>query len=155
MIEPIVKTVTVPLPSKKAFELFTTGIEDWWPAATYSLSAQTGARPRSIDVPDVPGEQVLETLPDGSRKPWGRVTEYDPGKLFAMSWHVGRDEACSSHLSVVFDAVPEGTRVTLTHNGWEALGETASAARDSYDTGWDGVLLREFAQACGKLAVIA
>jgi hypothetical protein len=33
-----------------------------------------------------------------------------------------------------------GTEVTLTHSGWETLGEEGPKTRDGYDGGWNGVL---------------
>ena len=36
----------------------------------------------------------------------------------------------------------EGTRLTLVHTGWEALGDAAAEARQGYDGGWAGVLDR-------------
>jgi hypothetical protein len=36
--------------------------------------------------------------------------------------------------------VPDGTRVTLIHTGWERLGDQGVARRMGYHDGWDGVL---------------
>ena len=33
-----------------------------------------------------------------------------------------------------------GTRVTLTHRGWEQLGDRSEKMRAGYDSGWDFVL---------------
>jgi hypothetical protein len=33
-----------------------------------------------------------------------------------------------------------GTRVELTHTGWEALGDLAADYRTGYESGWVGVL---------------
>ena len=38
-----------------------------------------------------------------------------------------------------FSQTDRGTRVVLTHTGWDAL-ERGSALRESYDVGWDLVL---------------
>ncbi len=136
MPDPIVKTVTVPLDPNRAFRLFTEEIADWWPLDTHSLSAQDGDRARSVEVPKTVGEQVIETRPDGSTDPWGRVTDYRPGRAFGMTWHVGRPEEDATHVQVSFDAVADGTRVRLIHDGWDG----ATARRDSYATGWTSVL---------------
>ena len=99
MTDPIVKEITVPLDNDRAFRLFTEEMSDWWPLESHSLSASDGVPANSVDVPSEVGAQVLETKRDGSRAPWGRVTEYDPGKAYGMSWHVGRaeEEAHDSH----------------------------------------------------------
>ncbi|MDJ0827508.1 MAG: SRPBCC domain-containing protein [Rhodobacter sp.] len=156
MTDPIVKTVTVPLPSDRAFTLFTRDIAEWWPLDSHSLSAQEEGQPaRSVDIPAEVGGEVRETRPDGSTAPWGRVTDYTPGIRFGMTWHVGRSEAQASHVSVDFVAVADGTRVTLVHSGWQALGTEATAIRAGYVTGWDYVLHIRFARACGRMPVPA
>ena len=138
MPDPIVKTVTVRLDPDRAFRLFTEDIAEWWPLDTHSLSAQDGHSARSVDVPDTVGEQVIETRSDGRTEPWGRVTDYRPGRAFGMTWHVGRPEEEATHVQVSFDAVADGTRVRLIHDGWDK----ATARRDSYATGWTSVLAR-------------
>ena len=39
-----------------------------------------------------------------------------------------------------FLADDDGTRVVLTHHGWERLGDRAAEARGSYAEGWLSVL---------------
>jgi hypothetical protein len=46
---------------------------------------------------------------------------------------------------VEFAPAGAGARVTLTHGGWEALGEIAPILRREYDRGWRDVLDRSFA----------
>jgi len=50
---------------------------------------------------------------------------------------------------VTFAAEPEGTRVTLTHRGWERCGESAQTERKGYDRGWETILRKysDFASA--------
>lgn len=152
-VGPIVKQITVPLSPDRAFKLFTQEMADWWPLETHSLSAQgEGNTAPHVEVPAELGAQVLETLPDGSKAPWGRVTEYDPGKAFAMSWHVGRPEDQSSHVRVSFDVVADGTRVTLVHDNWAAMGEGAATLRAGYNTGWDMVLGGRYLDAATRLS---
>lgn len=148
-IAPIVKTLTVPLDAARAFELFTKEMAAWWPLETHSLSAQeTGAPARTVTVTPEPGGEIFETKPDGSTAPWGRVTDWAPGQRFGMTWHVGRPEEEAGHVSVQFEPVDDGTRVTLVHDGWDALGDAAVALHAGYQTGWDGVFGHCYAQAC-------
>ncbi len=76
MTDPIKKTVTVPLPPDRAFDLFTEGIAGWWPLDSHSLSAQDGGTAKHVEIPPDIGAQVLETRPDGTKAPWGvsRIT---------------------------------------------------------------------------------
>jgi len=156
MTEPIRKIVTVPLTPQRAFELFTDEMADWWPLDQHSLSAQEeNATAKSVEVPQKIGEQVVETKPDGSIAPWGRVTEYAPGSAFGMTWHVGRPEEQASHVRVSFDVVADGTQVTLVHDNWEALGTEATALRAGYFKGWDFVFINKFGVAAQTLRVVA
>ncbi|MDF0596181.1 SRPBCC domain-containing protein [Psychromarinibacter halotolerans] len=153
-LAPIVKTVTVPLDPKRAFRLFTEEMSDWWPLDSHSLSAQDGTPARSVTVTPTKGGPVFETKPDGTTAPWGRVTEWSPGKRFAMSWHVGQPEQNASHVSVSFDVVADGTKVTLVHDNWDAHGETAAERHAGYVTGWQMVLAARYGAAAGMLVTV-
>ncbi len=148
MTDPIVKKLTVPLDPQRAFTLFTAEMAEWWPLDTHSLSAAEGTPADSVTITPEPGGAVFETRPDGTTAPWGRVTDWRPGKAFGMTWHVGRPEDQASHVQVTFDVVAEGTQVTLIHDNWQVLGEVAVAQHASYLTGWDKVLGGCYSRAC-------
>lgn len=153
MPDPIIKEITVPLDKDRAFRLFTEEMADWWPLESHSMSAQEGGTPaNSVDVPSEVGQQVIETKPDGSTAPWGRVTEYEPGSAYGMSWHVGRAEAEATHVRVTFTTVADGTRVQLIHSDWP---EGATAMHQMYASGWDMVLGQRFGAACQAARVHA
>ena len=58
-----------------------------------------------------------------------------------MSWQPNPSAAAPTEVTVRFEALAGRlTRVELTHVGWERLGAIAATQRDSYNTGWDGVL---------------
>lgn len=154
--DPIRKSVTVPLAPDDAFELFTAELESWWPAESHSLSAGRGERPAAIEVEPRTGGQILETLPDGQRAPWGRVTRWEAGRAFGVAWHVGRDEAEATALLVTFTPVADGTRVDLEHGGFDRLGATAAtAAIGEYRQGWDLVLGRCYVAQCRRRCTVA
>lgn len=152
-MDAIVKELTVPLSPERAFQLFTEEMASWWPLDQHALSAPEGGA-KDVTVPSEVGEQVLETMPDGSTAPWGRVTEHRPGRAFGMSWHVGRPEELATHVRVTFEAVADGTRVVLVHDGWAALGEGAPQVHAMYVTGWDFVFVERFGGA-GALPLAA
>ena len=143
----IVKDITVPLQPEEAFDLFTRRIADWWPVESHSLAAQNGETPKTLDVDPEVGGRIWETLPDGTRAPWARITEWRPGERFALDWHVGREEDEATQVTVAFGRVDGGTHIRLTHSGFSRLaaGETMCA---SYRTGWDHVLGHCYAGAC-------
>lgn len=142
IIDPIVKTVEVALAAKGAFSLFTDRIGSWWPTATHSRSLRL-KNAAAVDVtmePEV-GGRVYETAPDGEALVWGRVTTYEPGRRVAFTWTMDRPEEQAGLVDVAFEDLGDGrTRVTLTHSGWEKLGEEGSALREQYHDGWNPVL---------------
>jgi hypothetical protein len=51
-------------------------------------------------------------------------------------------------VTIAFARVDGGTCVTLTHEGWEVLGDGAAPVRGEYQTGWDLVLVERFGGIC-------
>lgn len=140
MIEPIVKNLILPITAAQAFDLYTGQMLRWWPVATHSLSANSGNTPIDLTVEPRVGGRVMETLFDGSTAPWGTITHWHPGRLFAMTWHVGRPEDEASHIRVEFEDTATGCKLCLIHDNWAALGDAGASLRENYHTGWDGVL---------------
>jgi uncharacterized protein YndB with AHSA1/START domain len=108
----------------------------------------TGETAREVRVEPRKGGTLTETGPDGTRHPWGTVKTWDPFERLSLLWHINRPETDATLVDVVFEPRPGGTRVTLRHHGWEALGDEAQAMRDGYDAGWVGVFESAYAAAC-------
>ena len=144
-LAPLVFTLVVPCPPERAFDYFTRDIGRWWPLAGHSVG-----QAESVGVAFEPGVggRLLETLRDGSTRLWGHVTTWVPGRKVSFSWHPGRASSSAQSVEVSFEAHPQGTRVTLTHGGWEWLGAEAQAKRRQYETGWPKV----FEEAYGAYA---
>ena len=140
--EPVVVTAELAVPPARAFAAFTEGFAEWWPLATHSLSrdAATGCR-----MAPAPGGAVEERGPDGRWHRWGSVESVDAGRSLRLTWHPGREPASAQWVEVVFEPAGAGTRATLTHGGWEALGEIAPILRREYAPGWKQVFGRLFA----------
>ncbi len=149
MIEPVKKTLHVPLTTEKAFDLFTTRMGEWWPTETHSISGSDAA---DVTVEPREGGKIIEKAPDGATHDWATVTTWVPGERFAFDWYVGRDPSQATQVDVGFVAEGDGTRVTLVHDGWEALGDEAAGLREGYHSGWDGVLTSCYGGACQKVA---
>ncbi len=144
-IEPVRKSVVVPLTPQRTFALFTEGMGRWWPLASHSIAQE---RAVSCAIEPRPGGAVYEVRDDGERCAWGEVRVWEPPNRFVMTWHPGRDAALAQEVEVRFSPIPEGTRVDLEHRGWEILAERAEAARASYDGGWELVFRDRFVAAC-------
>ena len=124
-----------------AFELFANRISDWWPGDRHSVSAGDGEAAQSIGLQARDGGEVFEIAHDGTRHIWGHIQEWTPGAALAMTWHPGQSPDTQTRVRVTFEADGDGTRVELTHSGWDALADGA-AKRNGYNSGWDGVLAR-------------
>lgn len=133
------KVVTVETTPQRAFELFTNGIQQWWPLATHSVGEQHAV---GVAFGGGVGGTIVETLSDGTTAVWGRVTRWEPPHLVAFTWHPGNPESEAGHVEVTFTPETSGrTIVELIHTGWERRPDGARA-RKGYDTGWNTVLDR-------------
>ncbi len=138
--DPIRKSLTVPLRPADAFRLFTEGFGDWWPGASHSVSAAKGGKPREIRVTPHKGGHITEVKADGEPARWATITVFEPGRRLAFDWYVGRSEEDATQVEVTFTPVDSGTRVDLTHDGFNRLGEVALAG--DYAAAWGFVLGR-------------
>ena len=64
----------------------------------------------------------------------------------AFSWIVGVTAEQEQLVEIRFTAEDRGTRVELTHSGWEKLGDAAANLRERYDQGWGTLVERFFAE---------
>jgi uncharacterized protein YndB with AHSA1/START domain len=127
------KSVTVPLPVEKAFELFTERIGSWWTLRTHSLGgehAQTAVLEGKLN------GRLYERQIDGTEADWGRVIAFEPPHRLVLAW----DLKAGTEVEIRFTGDPEGTRVDLEHRGWERLGDEADQWFRSYEDGWSTVL---------------
>jgi uncharacterized protein YndB with AHSA1/START domain/uncharacterized protein YciI len=133
-VPPIRREVTVDADLATSFEIFTSGIDRWWPIDLHSVDGAGG------NVTFVDG-QLIEQSAEGKISLWGTVTKWDPPTVVAFTWHPGTDEQRASRVEVTFTSLDSQTLVVLEHSGWEVFGDPA-AARDEYDHGWPEVLAR-------------
>ena len=140
--DPIVLAIELTVPPEAAYEAFTQRFGEWWPVATHSLSRRTATR---CHLETQPGGAVDEHAPDGSRYVWGEVLAIEPGRRIRFTWHPGRESASAQWVEVIFESAAGGSRATLTHGGWEALGEAGPLLRQEYVPGWAQVFGEHFA----------
>lgn len=121
-----------------AFDRFVHKMGSWWPLATHGLLD----RAADVNVESSVGGSVVERDASGDQVRWAVVTRWDPPRCLALAWHPG--EAAERAQEVVITFVPEeaGTKVTVTHRGWQRVGSRAAAYRDAYALGWPRVLER-------------
>lgn len=145
VLAPIVVEVVVAVPPARAFDYFTRDIARWWPLRTHSVGEADAV---GVRFEGRAGGRLIESLRDGSECVWGTIEAWEPGARLRFSWHPGRDASTAQTVDVTFVAQAGGTRVTLTHDGWERRGDDAAKARDNYVGGWKLVLGERFGGYC-------
>jgi uncharacterized protein YndB with AHSA1/START domain len=134
---PLVKVVAVKAAPEKAFRRFTAEMAVWWPLASHSVG---GANSESVEMEPRVGGRIVERIRGGRECVWGTITAWDPPRRVAFTWHPGDAPARAQDVEVQFTADGAGTRVQLTHSGFERLGKDARLARRGYPLGWAYVL---------------
>ncbi|MCM0673845.1 SRPBCC family protein [Micromonospora phytophila] len=133
-----------------AFEVFTNGIDRWWPRAHHVQPGEL----RQVGLDPHVGGRMWEENDAGEVCAWGRVLTWEPPRAFAFSWLIGPDwkppaaDAVGSRVTVTFTPTDTGTRVDLVHDQLDAHGPGWEGVRDAVgsDGGWPGSL-RDFADA--------
>jgi uncharacterized protein YndB with AHSA1/START domain len=141
----VVKSVVVECVPEEAFHYFTEDFGKWWPGHTHSVTAsETDGKelPELCVIETRIGGRIYERSANGREHVWGRVLAWEPPARLLFTWHPGRAEDREQTVEILFAKVKEGTRVTLTHSGFERLGERAESVRASYVSGW-GVVFDE------------
>ena len=158
-VDPIVRSVVVPLGPEAAFELFTTRMDTWWPrehSRAQEELADEGVRLERVEFQGRVGGGVLEHLSDGRTLPWAEVIAWDPPRRFVMAWKPHGRPQPPTEVEVRFIAHAEGTLVELEHRGWERLTEAiAPEVYRNYAGGWIGTLQACAAAAGGDQGVVA
>jgi len=146
---PLVKTIVVPWPPDAAFKRWTTDIASWWPVKTHSVGQQ---KVKTLIFGSAVGERCYEVWYDGTENEWGRITAWDPPHRVRYTWYPDRTAESAQDIEVRFEHEGSGTRVTLTHTGWERLGKEARKARRGYPIGW-AYVMQVYAGKKGPLVV--
>ena len=147
---PIHKTTEVPLTCQEAFDLFLADMDVWWPKDS---NATLGPDAKIIVEPCKDGD-IKEVGPDGTINLWGRIIGWEPGHYMSFAWFPDTDEEHATVVSVSFHPTKNGTRLELTHGGFDVLGDTADAVSTSYLLGWD-LVLGTYCYAVSKTVVFA
>lgn len=146
-LPPVRKTVTVPLTTAAAFDLFFRRLHEWWPLGSRSVFLDHAA---SCHVEARLGGRLYERSRDGREEVWGRFTVFEDGARAVFTWHPGIAETSATEIEINFQPIGSSTRVVVEHRRWERLGPRASFVRAVLDGGWPGVLARFEACARGE-----
>lgn len=148
---PVRKSIFVNASREHAFDVFTSGIGQWWPK-THHIGKSDLDRP--VIEPKV-GGRWYEVAVDGSQCEVGQVLVFDPPARLVLIWQLQADFTFDPDLltevEVRFTPEGAGTRVDLEHRDLERLGDGADKLREAVDSpgGWSG-LLALFAEAAAS-----
>lgn len=146
-LSPIQRSISVGCSIERAFEVFTAGIDAWWPRVPFSVG---GPRARTVVLEGRLDGRIYEVMDGGEESEWGRVAAWDPPHRIVFTWYPGSSRPASTEVEVRFTAEGERTRLDLEHRGWEARAAEAPEARGSYAGGWT-VVLDRFAEKAGSV----
>jgi len=145
VIDPLRITFDVACPPERAFELWTSHTSIWWPTS-HTVSARPGVE--VVIEPGI-GGRIYERTPEGEEHDWGQVTGWDPPSRISYLWHLRQDRADATDVEITFaGAESSGTRISIEHHGWDALGARGADQRQLNQRGWAG-LLQHFQAAAG------
>ena len=145
-VTPVRREVTVSTTPDRAFQVFTSHFDAWWPRGHHIGAADL----HEAVIEPQEGGRWFEIDVDGSQCDWGRVLVWEPPARLVLSWQLnGRfeydpDPARASEVEVSFRPAGEGsTVVTLEHRYIERMvaSEDAFKGIDS-EGGWGGLLTR-------------
>lgn len=144
MTEPLRLDQALACPPDHAFRTWADRFGQWWPPS-HTVSGD----PAAIVLEPGVGGRIYERTADGTEVDWGRITDWDPPHGLAYRWHLRRDAADATDVAIRFLPDGDGTRMEITHTGWERLGAEADTWRDANRGGWSG-LLPHFETACNR-----
>lgn len=145
MIPSVRKTVRVHASQARAFAVFTSGFDGWWPRSHHIGKAPM----KRAVIEERAGGRCYSEQTDGTECDWGTVLAWEPSIRFVMAWQIRPDWqyepdlAKSSEVEVRFTAEPDGmTRVDLEHRYFERHGAGGAEMRKAVESpnGWSDLL---------------
>jgi uncharacterized protein YndB with AHSA1/START domain len=146
---PVRRSVEVRASTERAFKVFTSDINHWWPR---SHSIGKGKLKAAVIEPRVGGRWYGEDE-DGTTTDWGRVLAWEPPKRLVLAWQISGewryDPDLVTEVEVRFIAKgADLTKVELEHRDLERLGDKADRMREQFESpnGW-GLIINLYAEA--------
>jgi len=137
VIDPIRIEFDVACPVERAFEVWSTRIDTWWPA-DHTVSAEDDL---TVVLEPRPGGRIFERRSNGVEHDWGEITVWEPPTRLGYTWHLNRDRSDATDVEIRFVRRDDAsTRVEIEHRGWERLGADGENWRDRNHGGWSTLL---------------
>jgi uncharacterized protein YndB with AHSA1/START domain len=151
-LEPVRKSIHVRASAGRAFRVFTSEMDTWWPKTHHIGSSPM----KGIVMEGRPGGSIYSEQEDGTPCPWGTVLAWEPPHRFVMAWQVSPgwkyepDLAKCSEVEIRFTPVDNGTTlVELEHRDLQRHGGEWVKMRGMINAegGWGGLLASFAAKA--------
>jgi hypothetical protein len=137
----IAKTVVLRCDPARAFALFTENAGNWWPAdRRHTDDASSTIRMEASG-------RFFERASDGTEVELGTVRIFEPASRLLIDWYPGTGPENATLVDVRFEAVENGTRVTINHDAGAAGADVFSRNAPKYESSWDLVLAAAAAYA--------
>lgn len=145
-LEPVRRNVRVRCSAERAFRVFTTEMDSWWPRTHHIGNSPM----KEVVVEGHVGGAIYTVQEDGKSCPWGSVVAWEPPQRFVMAWHVKptweyeSDVAKCSTVEVLFTSADDGTTlVELEHRNIEVHGAGSATMRNQVAApgGWGDLLV--------------
>jgi uncharacterized protein YndB with AHSA1/START domain len=140
------ESVGVAASPEEAFDFFTNRMGEWWPLDKASYG---GDRAKEIFLEPRVGGRFFERFIDGDELQVGSVVECEPPERIVFTWNAA-DWDTETEVEVTFTPVPQGTRVDLTHRGFDRIGPARTDVAARFRAGWPGVMTA-YAHSFGEL----
>ncbi|MDQ7248179.1 SRPBCC family protein [Dongia sedimenti] len=141
-IAPVRKSIRVAAPQAHAFEVFTAGLDRWWPKS-HHLGASAV---KLLTIEPWIGGRWYELGEDGTETTVGHILVWEPPSRFVVTWEISSqwksDPGRGSEVELRFVAEGEdNTLVELEHRLFERMGaEHGTVMHDAVDRGWPQIL---------------
>jgi hypothetical protein len=135
------KSVALACAPERAFELFTRHAGEWWPAERRHTKDPTSA------ITILETGRFYERSSAGQEVELGRVRVWDPPWRLVLDWYPGTDSDHPTEVTVTFEPVGPGTRMTLEHRPTASSEDLWNQRAPRYDASWELVLAALSARA--------
>lgn len=117
MSSKILVALRIAAPPEAVFDAFTDDIALWWrPNTLFSFT------PRSPGIMAFEDGRLVERLASGKVFEVGKVSVWERGARLVFGWRQASfAPGMDTEVEVRFDAVDDGTRVTVEHRGWDTV----------------------------------
>jgi len=123
------QAIQVACQPEKAFDVFTTQIDRWWPAERRHLSGKTTVK---IE----PSGRFWEENESGQVVELGKVTTWEPPQKLVLDFYPGTGPDAPTEATITFTPTADGTRIEVLHQPTERSKHLFDQMAPAYDSSW-------------------